>query len=49
LYLFDSYFKESYPLSLVPMVVYHVSQLIVDTLVADLLTRQPGETIAVPH
>lgn len=46
LYLFDAYFKEAHPLSLVPIVVYHVSQLIVDTLIADLLTRSPGKSIA---
>jgi sodium/bile acid cotransporter 7 len=37
LYLFDVYFKESYPLAVVPMLAYHVGQLAVDTLVADVL------------
>jgi solute carrier family 10 (sodium/bile acid cotransporter), member 7 len=42
LYLFDLYFKESYPLAVVPMVVYHVGQLVVDTLIADVLARHPS-------
>lgn len=39
LVLFD-YFKERYPLAVVPMVVYHVGQLFVDTLLADRLARR---------
>jgi sodium/bile acid cotransporter 7 len=42
LYLFDLYFKEGYPLAVVPMVVYHGGQLIVDTLIADRLVRHPS-------
>lgn len=34
LYLFDAYFK-SYPLAVVPMVFYHVGQLVVDTFIAE--------------
>lgn len=34
-FLFDSYFKDSYPLAIVPIVVYHVGQLIVDTFIAE--------------
>src|SRR5205823_2529087 len=45
LYLFDRYFKEAHPLSLVPLVFYHVGQLVVDTLLADwLAARSPVET-----
>ena len=40
LYLFDIYFKENYPLAMVPIVSYHVGQLVVDTLIADLLVKQ---------
>jgi solute carrier family 10 (sodium/bile acid cotransporter), member 7 len=39
LYLFDSYFKESFPLAVVPLVSYHVGQLVVDTVIADVLAR----------
>jgi sodium/bile acid cotransporter 7 len=45
LYLFDCYFKESYPLALLPILVYHVGQLIVDTVIADVLARQPSQAI----
>jgi sodium/bile acid cotransporter 7 len=47
LYLFDAYFKESYPLAIVPMVFYHVGQLIVDTFIADGLAR-PQRSSAKP-
>jgi sodium/bile acid cotransporter 7 len=39
LYLFDSYFKEDYPLAVVPLVAYHVGQLLVDTVIADLFVK----------
>ncbi len=39
LYLFDVYFKQDYPLAVVPLVSYHVGQLIVDTVIADLLVK----------
>jgi sodium/bile acid cotransporter 7 len=39
LYLFDSYFKDAYPLAVVPIVFYHVGQLVVDTLIADTWMR----------
>jgi sodium/bile acid cotransporter 7 len=39
LYLFDVYFQASYPLAILPMVIYHVGQLIVDTLIAEGLAR----------
>jgi sodium/bile acid cotransporter 7 len=42
LYLFDVYFVESHPLAVVPMVFYHVGQLVVDTLIAERLAKQPG-------
>lgn len=42
LYLFDHYFKADYPLAVVPLVFYHVGQLIVDTFIADALATQQG-------
>jgi sodium/bile acid cotransporter 7 len=35
LFLFESYFKTEYPLAVVPLVLYHVGQLVADTFVAD--------------
>jgi sodium/bile acid cotransporter 7 len=46
LYLFDVYFKEAYPLAVVPLVSYHVGQLIVDTLIADLLIKHQARSTA---
>ena len=40
LFLFDGYFKDAYPLAVVPMVFYHVGQLVVDTFIADELGRK---------
>jgi sodium/bile acid cotransporter 7 len=37
LLLFESYFKQDYPLAVLPLVFYHVGQLIVDTTIADQL------------
>jgi sodium/bile acid cotransporter 7 len=37
LYLFDRYFKEAHPLAIVPLVCYHVGQLVVDTFLAEWL------------
>jgi sodium/bile acid cotransporter 7 len=44
LYLFDAYFKDSYPLAVVPIAFYHISQLVVDTFVADMLARHGNES-----
>ena len=42
LLLFESYFKQEYPLAVLPLVFYHVGQLAVDTVIADhLRERQP--------
>jgi sodium/bile acid cotransporter 7 len=35
LVLFEAYFREAYPLAVVPMVFYHIGQLVVDTFIAD--------------
>lgn len=40
LFLFDAYFKDAYPLAVVPMVFYHVGQLVVDTFIADEMARK---------
>jgi sodium/bile acid cotransporter 7 len=40
LLLFDSYYKEDYPLALVPMLFYHAGQLVADTMVADMLAHR---------
>lgn len=45
LFLFDSYFKTAYPLAVVPMVFFHVGQLVVDTFIGDEMSRHgTGET-----
>jgi sodium/bile acid cotransporter 7 len=35
LFLFESYYKTEYPLAVVPLVLYHLGQLVADTFVAD--------------
>jgi sodium/bile acid cotransporter 7 len=40
LLLFDTYFKDAHPLAVVPMVFYHVGQLVVDTFIAERLARR---------
>jgi sodium/bile acid cotransporter 7 len=35
IFLFDHYFQDTYHLALVPIVFYHVGQLVVDTFIAD--------------
>jgi sodium/bile acid cotransporter 7 len=44
LFLFDGYFKDAYPLAVVPMVFYHVGQLVVDTFIADEMGRKGKES-----
>jgi sodium/bile acid cotransporter 7 len=39
LFLFETYFRGAHPLAVVPLVVYHVGQLIVDTFIADAMAR----------
>ena len=39
LYLFDTYFVATHPLAVVPLVFYHVGQLLLDTLIAERLAR----------
>jgi sodium/bile acid cotransporter 7 len=41
LYLFDAYFKNAFPLAVVPMVFYHLGQLVVDTFIAERLASRP--------
>jgi sodium/bile acid cotransporter 7 len=40
LYLFDVYFVADYPLAVLPLVVYHVGQLVADTAIADWWAKQ---------
>jgi sodium/bile acid cotransporter 7 len=40
LFLFEAYFRSAYPLAVVPLVLYHVGQLVVDTFLADRLARR---------
>jgi sodium/bile acid cotransporter 7 len=35
LFLFEAYFRDAYPLAVLPLVLYHVGQLVVDTFIAD--------------
>src|SRR5262249_32880200 len=42
IYLFEAYFLTSYPLAVVPLVFYHVGQLLVDTLIAEHLAGRHG-------
>jgi len=44
LYLFRGYFEATYPLAVLPLVFYHVGQLVIDTFVADYLVRSSGES-----
>ena len=41
LYLFEAYYCATYPLAVVPLVLYHVGQLVIDTFLADALARRP--------
>ncbi len=40
LLLFETYFKGAYPLAVVPLVFYHIGQLVLDTFIADHLRQQ---------
>jgi sodium/bile acid cotransporter 7 len=40
LFLFQEYFQENYPLAVVPLLFFHVGQLLLDTLIAERLRRQ---------
>ncbi len=39
LFLVETYYKDAHPLAVVPLVFYHVGQLVADTFVADALAR----------
>ena len=41
LVLYKDYYQETYPLALIPLLLYHVGQLILDTLIADHWARGP--------
>jgi sodium/bile acid cotransporter 7 len=42
LYLFEHYFQETHHLALMPIVFYHVGQLVVDTFIADRFAHAKG-------
>jgi L-threonylcarbamoyladenylate synthase len=48
LLLYESYFKESHPLAVVPLVFYHVGQLIVDTFIADRMVHGTPPVVESP-
>ncbi len=41
LLLFDKYFKDEFPLAVVPLLFFHVGQLLLDTLIAERLRHAP--------
>jgi sodium/bile acid cotransporter 7 len=43
LVLYEQYFKERYPLAVMPLLFYHVGQLLLDTLIARKLLKEPKE------
>jgi sodium/bile acid cotransporter 7 len=47
LFLFDVYFKD-YALAVVPMVCYHIGQLLADTFIADGFARRPPSAADIP-
>ncbi|HEV3447529.1 MAG TPA: bile acid:sodium symporter [Gemmataceae bacterium] len=42
--LFDTYFVGSFPLAVVPLVFYHVGQLLLDTVIAERLLTSPAQS-----
>jgi len=42
--LFDTYFVADYPLAVVPLVFYHIGQLLLDTVIAERLLTSPGQS-----
>jgi sodium/bile acid cotransporter 7 len=44
LYLFITYFRESYPWAILPVVFYHIGQLFLDTFIAEWLKRDARPT-----
>jgi sodium/bile acid cotransporter 7 len=44
LLLFDQYFQSDFPLAILPLLLYHVSQLILDTFVAEVMASKRQRT-----
>src|SRR5262249_42246142 len=44
LVLFDQYFQSEFPLAILPLLLYHVGQLILDTFVAEVMAAKRGAT-----
>jgi sodium/bile acid cotransporter 7 len=40
LFLFETYFKQTYPLAMIPIVCFHVGQLVIDTMFAERLAHR---------
>jgi solute carrier family 10 (sodium/bile acid cotransporter), member 7 len=40
LFLFETYFKDTYPLAVVPVICFHIGQLVIDTLIAERLAHR---------
>jgi sodium/bile acid cotransporter 7 len=45
LYLYQSYYATEYPLAVLSLALYHVGQLVADTLIADRLAPPPGTAL----
>jgi solute carrier family 10 (sodium/bile acid cotransporter), member 7 len=45
LYLYDAYFREAYPLAVVPLLAYHFGQLFVDTFIGEALRKNAPPTV----
>ena len=45
LFLFQTYYQETFPLAVVPLLFYHVGQLILDTWIAEWLSRTGLQTV----
>lgn len=43
LYLYGAYYRDEYPLAVLPLLVYHLAQLLLDTVIADRLARAAAE------
>ena len=48
LFLFEKYYRTSFPLAVIPLLFFHVGQLILDTFIADRLAQETVPVDAVP-
>ncbi len=40
LYLFETYYRDDYPLAILPLLLYHAGQLLADTIIADVVVER---------